>query len=161
MAITGTPITRLGAYGGARQIYGDFTRAADTTPAAPVDTQKSGGWIYLWQGELKRRKDDEEKRRKERERALAIKDKLDRELALAERKIESETARRAELARVNRIAAQYRRDIIATYPETERALTESLERQTFSTMERMEREINRAREEEEFLMQAAYILVNQ
>jgi hypothetical protein len=125
------------------------------------EVSPTGGWIYRWEEENRRRSEEAARRAKDKKKALKIKKQLDRELALAERAIEEEEARRAELARINRLAAEYQDEIISIYPKMERALTEALERQTYSTMERLERELRKAYEEEEFLMIATQILMSQ
>lgn len=130
-------------------------------PKVVSDEEPSGGYISFWddfERELDRRRREKQLRLKRKQKAKQIADKLTREIYLEERKIEEEEARRAELARINRLAAQNQDFIVAL--NLERSLYESLERQTFSTMERLERELMKAkREEEEFLFIAAQILL--
>jgi hypothetical protein len=135
-----------------------------TSIGAAVEEQPSGGYEFWddFAAELERRKREKERRRKAREKAKRIQDELDRELALAQRALEEEEARIAELARINRLVANNKSAIIDMgNPKIIRSMNEALERQTFSTMERLERELNQMYEEEAFLLQAALILVNQ
>ncbi|MCP5019815.1 MAG: hypothetical protein GY938_31695 [Ketobacter sp.] len=133
--------------------------AAFTT--TEVDDTATAGWIYRWKVEQDRRIEEDKARRKAKKKAKKIKKKIDRELALAEREIEEEAARKAELARINRLASDYQSELKALNPKIEKALTESLRKQTFSTMERLERELGYIYEEEQFLIMATQILVNQ
>jgi hypothetical protein len=134
----------------------------DTPEFEAVEAEtNSGGYTSFWddfERELERRKDEARQRLKRKEKARKIKDSLERDLYLAERQIEEDEARRAELARINRLAAINRDFVIAL--DLGFALSEALDRQTFSTMERRERELKKARQEEEaFLLMASQILL--
>ena len=122
----------------------------------------SGGYFWVKYEQEQYRREDERKRRLRAKRlARKIKKKIDRELALAERAIEDEEARKAELARINRLVAQ-NKDVIISLDNArlEKAMFEAIEKQTFSTMERLERELAKVREEELFLLMATQILIN-
>ena len=54
MAIQGSPTTRLGAYGGARQVYGDFTRAENEV----VVILRKGGNSAEAAAQLKKEQDE-------------------------------------------------------------------------------------------------------
>ncbi len=127
------------------------------------EDQPSGGYFWVRYEQEQFRKEEERRfREKAKRKAKRLKDKLDRELALAERKIEDDDARKVELARINRLVASNKQTIIDLgNPVIIKAMNESLEKQTFSTMERLERELGRIYEEEQFLLMATQILVNQ
>jgi len=143
--------TLLGLYGGI-----DFD--------SPVTTVKQNtGGVWQWYDREQARRDNERKQRaQDKLDAQAIKEKLDRELALAERAIEAEDARKAELARLNRLVSK-NQDFIKSFgsERLDFVMAEALEKQTFSKMERLERELSLMREEEQFLLMAVQILVNQ
>ena len=128
-----------------------------------VPEENSGGYLWVrYEQERYRREEERRKRREALRKAKRIKEKLHRELAIAERRIEEEAARKAELARINRLVADNKLAIIELdNQKLIMSMNEALERQTFSTMERLERELGRVWEEEEFLMMATQILVNQ
>lgn len=147
----------MGNTNGARSFAGKAT-AVVTEPAADAAT---GGWWYGYEGELLRRRRDEEERERKAKKAKKIADKLDRELALAERAIEEEESRKAELARMNRLVAQNRATIEAFgSARLDQAVAEALAEQTFSKMERLERELREIYEEEQFLLEATRIILN-
>ena len=132
------------------------------TPVEEVE-ERSGGYTPFWddfERELNRRKKEEKRRLKRKEKSRKIPDELTRQLYLAEREIEAEEARKAELARLNRLAAENQEFVVGLKDGMDRVLFESLDRQTYSPMERLERELIKARkEEEEFLLMAAKILL--
>ena len=125
--------------------------------------QNSGGYTSFWddfERELNRRKKEEKRRLKRKKKARKIPDELTRQLYLAEREIEAEEARRAELARLNRLSAENRAFVAGLKDGMELVLLAALERQSYSTMERLERELLQAKkEEEEFLLMASQILL--
>jgi len=126
--------------------------------------QPSGGYEFWddFDRELQRRKRRRAKRIRDREKAKRIADKLTRELALAERALEEETARKDELARINKLVSDNRPAIEQMGSERlALVMREALESQTFSKMERLERELTQMREEEMFLLMATQILINQ
>ncbi len=118
----------------------------------------SGGWEWwaAYEHEMYEREKALRKRQKRRKKAEKIKDDLIRAIALAERDLEEEASRKRELAKLTLLAYQYQDSL---NKELGRIIQEAVERQTFSAMERMEREIKRAKEDEEhFLIVAAQIL---
>lgn len=137
-------------------------QASDGAAEEVVEEQNSGGyslWIKFEQEQL-RREDERKRQAIAKKKALKIKKKIDRELALAERKLEEEVSRKAELARINRLVAANQDYILSLEnAKIELAMVESLERQTFSTMERLERELTKVKEEEDFLLMATQIIM--
>ena len=135
-------------------------------PAVVSDEQPSGGYWEQYAEdyeEERRRKETERKARKRaRRKAQKIKDQIERQIALEFRREEEELARKAELARFNRLVARNKSAIIELGNDRlVMVMEEALKLQTFSKMERLERELTQMYEEEEFLMLAAQILVNQ
>ena len=131
---------------------GDVVVADEATP---------GLWEW-YDYEVERREQQRKRREKAKREAQKIKDKLERELALAEREIEEEESRQSELARLNKLVSN-NQDFIQSFG-SERlnfVMAEALERQTYSTNERLERELGNLREEEMFLLEATLLLVNQ
>jgi len=133
-------------------------------PGVVSDEQPSGGYEFWIKFEQEQLRKEEERRRQiaARRKAKKIAAKLDRELALEQRKIEADLARKAELARINRLVANYH-DVIIDMgsPVIIRAMEQALEFQTFSKIERLERELTRMNEEELFMLICTQILVNQ
>lgn len=129
---------------------------------ASEEESNSGGYEFWlqWEQEFERRKHEKARKLRLKRKAKKIAAKLDRELYLAERKLEEEESRKAELARVNRLVSN-NRDFIYSLENAriEKAMVEALERQTFSTMERLERELSRLKEEEDFLLMATQIIM--
>ena len=128
---------------------------------APVTATGGGGyhfWIAYEQEQL--RKEEAQKiRRQEKEKAQRIKVRLDRELALAERKLEEQTERQAELTRLTNLVRQHRG--LELLDERVDAIAQAaIDQQTYSAMERMERELLKMRQEEEFLLMAARLILD-
>ena len=115
---------------------------------------------FQYDRELKRREAEQKRRKKAEKKTRKIKDDLMREIAEEQRRIEAEEARIAELTRLTRIAEENKEALIATNEALARSIEVATERQTFSAMERLERELARQKEEEEFLLMAAQILLN-
>ena len=126
------------------------------------EEQPSGGYEYWirYEQEYYRRKEEEKRRRKALKKAKKIKNKLDRELAIEQRKIEAEDARKAELTRLLRLTEQFIDELSYNNDRMREVIQAASDRQTFSTMERMEREITRMREEEEFMLNAISLLIH-
>lgn len=114
-----------------------------------------GGWfafLNTYEHRLANRR-DEERRRQEAE-ADEIEDKLDRQIAELLRKQEAQDAKRAELEQVAALARQ-NADLESARQYSERvgrAYQAVLEKGSASAVERLERELKRAKDEEEFLM---------
>jgi hypothetical protein len=122
----------------------------------------TGGWGQWFDYEQHRKNEAKREREEEKRQAKQIADELHRELALAERAIEGETARKDDLARLSKLVEKHQKSIIELdNPRLTFVMKEALERATFSKLERLERELGIMREDEEFLMQATLILLNQ
>lgn len=129
-----------------------------------VDEQPTGGWLFLneYEAEQQRRKARERRRRLLEEETEQIEDPLDREIAQLIRRQEAKDERReeirrtAELARANadlEAARQYSAAVAAAFQA-------AIERGTTSAVDRLERELKKAREEEEFLMLAMLMVLD-
>ena len=132
------------------------------TDAAVSDKTFTGGFYV--EMELYRRRQEKERREREekRRKAKQIKDELERKIALEQRRIEEEEARHIELAELTSIVEQNEK--ILRHATNERIAfiaKEAINRHTYSKMERLERELNLYLEEEEFLMMATQIILNQ
>lgn len=152
----------MGNTNGARIFAG---KAAAVVPEPAADSPTGGytrdQWWFAYDQEMERRRAERRRLARRKKKAKKIADQLDRELALAERAIEEEEARKAELARLNRIVAQNMATIAEFGPRLTAIAEDALERQTFSTMERLERELRKQAEEERWFLAAVEMLVNQ
>lgn len=143
-------------------IAGVTTRGYIAGSAGPVLPSDGVGWWALYDAEMRRKQAERAKRKKAKAKARRIKDKMLRELALEERRIEDETARRAELNRLSMLVAKNKGFVLEWAEEDVLfAVEQALERQTYSTQERMERLLRNWREEEDFLLEAVRILTQQ
>jgi len=101
-------------------------------------------------------------RKRKRRRVKKLEDELDRQLFIAERRIEEGDSRETELARLTRIVEANRKIIVQTNnQELIHSMNVAINQATFSAMERLERQLTEYREEEDFIMQAAKILLEQ
>ena len=123
-------------------------------------TRPAGGfWISYAAEELRKRREAAE-REKKRKLAQKIQNKLDRALALAQRKLEEDQARDKELSRLTDIAIMYQSDLRQLVSERASFVAlEAINRHTYSAMERLERELGELIEEEQFLALATQLLV--
>lgn len=131
--------------------------------AAPVvdDEQPTGGWWYTYDLEYEIR----ERKRKKRERlevkAEEIKDTLDRALAIELRKQDKERDRISELRRLSQLAQKHQDELRKTVSHKAlQAAEAAFKSGSYSMLERMERELARSKEEEEFLIHATSIILN-
>ena len=112
--------------------------------------------------QLRYKEEDERRQRKARkEKARKIKDKLDREIALAFIAREEGEAQRKDLERLTKLANDFKSDIIADNARIAQTIEDAVRLQTFSRMQKLARELNEMREEEQFLMLATKILLEQ
>jgi hypothetical protein len=123
---------------------------------AVVVEETGGGWAPFLRGYEKdlerRRRRDRERRELERE-TDEIQDELDRAIAQELRKQEALDAKRQDLDRLSALAKQA--DLEAAREYSERvavAFARAVTQGNFSAMEALDRELQRARDEEEFLM---------
>jgi len=131
------------------------------TVTAAAEDSATGGWWFAYDYEL-RRKDEKKKKRQElRRKAEEIQEDVDRELVQALQAKAEEEDRLAELKRLSNLAEQYRDELnLVLSDRAIQAAEQAILKQTYSALERFERELARAREEEEFLLMAANIILN-
>lgn len=120
----------------------------------------TGGFWFDYDRERARRDRERKRRLEEEEKAQHIKNELDRALAIAQRELEAEDARKQELARLTEIV-KYNIDNLPVSEKVVGYAREAIKKQTYSVMERLERELKKAKEEEDFILKAAEILLNQ
>ena len=151
-------ITRLGLAGVPRGLYGSFTKAEAPDVATP--DQPTGGWWFAYEQEMLRREAKRREREQKRAKAKALKDQVDRDIALEFRRQEEEAEREAELARLTRLAEEYQDQIKAQFgTRVTLAAARAITQGNFSAMEALEREMARAREEELFLINATMLIL--
>ena len=122
----------------------------------------TGGSFAFMREQLRYKEEDERRQRKARkEKARKIKDKLDREIALAFIAKDEGEAQRKDLERLTKLAAAHRDEIIADNVKLASTIEDAVRLGTFSRMQKLARELNEMREEEEFLMLATRILLEQ
>lgn len=141
----------------------DDSNAFGVTVVAQSDT--SGGWQFLIDFELERRRRlREAKRRRElEEETEQIQDALDREIATLLRRQEAKDERRAELNRLEALAKAHQDiDAASRYsPNVATAMRAAIEKGTTSALDRLDRELKKAmREEEEALLMNIIFLLN-
>ena len=127
-----------------------------------VQEQPTGGWIRGYERELARRRIAKLKQIRREEETEEIQDKIDREIAELIVAQEAKDEHRQELERLSALLKsnkdaesirQYGERVMKAY---ERALLQG----NFSALEAFDREISRAREEEEFLLLSILFLLN-
>lgn len=137
------------------------SNAFGVTVASAVVEANSGGWWYRYDHELERRKAREEERKRLELKAKSIKDKLDRELVKELQSQAREQERIEDLRRLTKLAAEHKQELKGSVSQVALKAAESaILKQNYSAMERFERELAKAKEEEEFLIQATSIILN-
>ena len=136
--------------------------------AAAEESPTGGFWVAYEQEQYRREEERKARQRlakKAKKKAKKIKDKITQALALAEREIEAkeyeEASRKAELVRLTKVAQRYQGEISAISDRIDLVSTEAVEKLTFSMMERFEREISEIHDEEQFLLLATQMLIDQ
>ena len=123
------------------------------------EAEATGGWfafLNTYERQLADRRDRERKRRELEEETDRIEDATDRQIAQLLREQEAKDARRAELERLTALARS-NADIEAARQYSERvakALQAAIERGTLEAAQRLEKELRKAQEEEQFLLLA-------
>ena len=152
----------MSAWGGSWGVSWGVTWAAGAEAPVLVAEPSTGGWAFYVryeQEQIRRRK--ERKRQQEREEeAERIQDEIDREIARLLRIQEAEGARRAELARLSELVGRFADSKAeAAYGErVSKAFSRASAQQNISALMALEREIDRAIEEEDFLVLAMMII---
>lgn len=132
--------------------------------SAPVITdQPSGGWpifATLYEAEVHRRKLRAKQRKEDEEESESIPDKLDRSIALLLREQEAKDERRQDLERLATLAKQHT-DLEAVREYSSRVATayeRAVKQGNFSALAALDRELQRATEEEELLLLAILMI---
>lgn len=130
----------------------------------PVDDTATGGWAFrnYYEAELQRRKARERLRKKLEEETEQIQDELDRAIAQELRKQEAIDDKREDYKRLADLA-KANADLEAARQYSERvhtAFARVLAKGNYSAIEALDRELKRAKEEEAFLMEAFWLLVD-
>jgi hypothetical protein len=146
---------------------GEFAASGSTVAIVvslgPQD-QPSGGWGFLndFDLERRRRRAIARKRKELEEETEQIQDELDRAIAPELRKQEAIDEKRDSLNRLKELAKKHA-DIEAARQYSERVATafaRALAQGNFSAMEALDRELQRARDEEDFMVQAFMLLLD-
>ena len=111
---------------------------------------------------MARRKREQAKRKRKALKAQKVKDEDKREIEILANIVETTQARHEELSRLTNITQQYKSSILDSTNERITFIAKTaINKHTFSAMEHLERELLKMREEEEFLLMAARILLNE
>ena len=144
---------------GATSQLGAYSSSGVLTVGDVAEEASTGGW-FDYDSEMLRRKREEEKRQKQLEEAERL-EGINRELAIEFRRLEAEEARRTELQRLTDLAERNQAEIISEREEIDLLIRRAVKLKTFSAQEHLERELRKMREEQQFLLLATEILVNQ
>ena len=135
---------------------GFFMLFNPSTTAGPI-----GGWWDAYDYEYKARKKKKEELERLEAKAEDIKDDIDRELAKELRKQDRERERIEELRRLSKLAQEHENELKQIISQKALfAAEQAIIKGTYSAMERLERELAKSKEEEEFLIQATSIILN-
>ena len=155
-------VTRFGIDGAIWSPVGSFAGKEEGVVVEEEVVKPSGGFWPDYDSYLYKRRKERKRLRELEEEAKRIKDRLDRELALEERKIEREESRIQELKVLTRLAKEHKEDIEQSFNKSVIfAANKAIMKGNYSAMERLERQIERIREEEWFLLEATRIILNQ
>ena len=122
----------------------------------------TGGWWVQYEKQRQQQEEERAKRKEARKRSQEIKDELDRLIALEQRKLEENAARLVELNGLTSLAKEYKQDLHKSTDDRMAFIAKTaINKQTFSAMERLERELFTMSEEEEFLLMATMVIINE
>lgn len=136
-----------------------------TVAAAAVQQDVSGGWkfLYPYESHLRKRREDERKRQEIEDETEQIPDELDRSIAQLLREQEAIDAKRADLKRLADLAKQ-NADLEAARRYSEKvakALEVALNTESTKALSRLDKELRKAREEEEALIMSMMMLLDE
>ena len=129
------------------------------TPTPTPTELVSGGFLYHYERERIRRSSKRREQEELEEDAHALKDQMDREIALLLRQQEAADERRAELERLQRLVRDHSRNALELTDRAKIAYVRALTQANFSAMEALDRELQRQLDEEEIT--ALMILLNE
>jgi hypothetical protein len=118
----------------------------------------SAGFVHAYRSELERRSRERKRRKELEEETERIEEETAKEIALLLREQEAKDARRSELARLSDLVARSQGtvDEAALSPRALKAIKTAAQKQTAWALFQLEREMQRAQEEEDFVLQALY-----
>lgn len=124
----------------------------------------SGGWLFLntYGAELQRRRALERRRKELEEETEKIPDDLDRSIAQLLREQEAKDEKRYQLKRLGRLA-KANADIEAVRKYSERvakAYEAALKTESLKALDRLDKELRRAHEEEEALLMSLFMFLD-
>ena len=138
-----------------------YTIGAEVTPTAEPEPEVfTGGFFFQFEQELLK---SEEKKRQElallEENAEKITNELDKQLNQAFQKQIIEKAKIDEYQRVRRLVEIHKKQITNVDYRLRVTIERAIQKQTFSALEALTREIKRIQEEEQALKEAAMLLL--
>lgn len=127
----------------------------------PVSSS-GGGWYIAYELELARRRQERKRREELEEESERIEEETSREIARLLREQEAKEARRADLQRLSALVARYagRADTAELGQRVQKALSTAASKKTNWSLFSLERELQREREEETFLLNALRIALD-
>jgi hypothetical protein len=144
-----------GALIGAGALVGSIDLGLGVTGTfVPVQSEFSGGFYFAFERETERRRRERRKREEAEEETQQLQDDIDREIATLLHQQEAEDAEAQELNRLKAMVAQFA-DKAAEEAMTERVRTAFVRanaKQNIASYLALEKELNRAMEEEEFMI---------
>ncbi len=163
MSISAARVTRFGIGGQIWRPAGDFSGKEDGVVVVVEEAVRpTGGWWGQYEQRRYLQEEERKKRLRNKQKAKEIHDKLHKALALAERKIEEDESREEELRSLTLLVKEHEKEIRHSTNERIAFIAkEAYNRATFSKMEQLERELKMFYEEEEFILMAARLLLNE
>lgn len=130
-------------------------------PGSSVVADVTGGafWAAFARERARRRRERREREERERE-SQRIEDETSRSIASMLREQERIDARREELGRLEALVKRYRSAPEPLPQRVEKAMSRAIARESSASLMALDRELRRAMEEEEFVMQAAMMILS-
>jgi hypothetical protein len=125
-------------------------------PTPVAEDRPAGGLVYHYEREMARRRRERKRRAEREEESERIADETTREIARILREQEAKDARRAELQRLSQLVDAYAAgDAEAALNErVQKAIAKAAAKHTTWALFALERELQRAIDEEDFMLQA-------
>lgn len=141
-----------------------ITVSLGPAPVVEDEERPAGGWLFhnLYESELQRRRARERERKRLEEETEQIEDAVDREIAQLLRVQEAKDDKREDFKRLAELA-KANADLEAARQYSERvatAMARVLAKGNYSAIEALDREMKRAHEEEQFLINALWVLLD-
>lgn len=128
---------------------------------AAVQESTAGGFLYAFEREQARRRRERKRRAELEQESERIADETTREIARILREQEAKDARRAELQRLSQLVDSYaqRNQETELNARVQKAIAKAATKQTLWALYALERELQRAIEEEQFLLSALRVFI--